>query len=202
MDYINAGEGENISAHREDQSDAEKKATMALTQLKELTYLISNHLGSPVDPDDHAEDVKVKKPASKKVDVFGVQFDEGPLGARSIPRGAAKPNKPQTMKKAYGKNKMGRDLTGAKYEKRGGDREPMESDVGPLGRGKKLGSKEPKSVQQSLPEMAASFSAIAQQVQSVNKLLGKLVEQEGSTKVSAKKVNRPADDDKPTEELY
>ena len=183
MDYTNLGEGENISAHREGQSDAEKKATIALSQLRELTYLISNHLGSPVDPDLHAEDVKIQKPASKKLDVFGVQFDDGPLGPRSIPRGAAKPNKPQTMKKAYGRNTMERDLTGAKYEKRGGDREPM-------------------SVQQSLPEMAASFAAIAQQVQSVNKLLGKLVEQEGSTEVSAKKVNRPADDDKPTEELY
>ncbi len=202
MDYTNAGEGENISAHREGQSDAEKKATLALTQLKELTYLISNHLGSPVDPDDDAEDVKVKKPASKKVDVFGVQFDEGPLGARSIPRGAAKPNKPQTMKKAYGRREMERDFTGSKYEKRGGDREPMEDDAGPMSRGKRLGGKEPKSVQQCLPEMAASFAAIAQQVQSVNKLLGKLVEQEGSTKVSAKKVNRPADDDKPTEEMY
>ena len=202
MDYTNAGEGENISAHREGQSDAEKKATLALTQLKELTYLISNHLGSPVDPDDDAEDVKVKKPASKKVDVFGVQFDEGPLGARSIPRGAAKPNKPQTMKKAYGRREMERDFTGSKYEKRGGDREPMEDDAGPMSRGKRLGGKEPKSVQQSLPEMAASFAAIAQQVQSVNKLLGKLVEQEGSTKFSEKKVNSPADDDKPTEEMY
>ena len=202
MDYTNLGEGENISAHREGQSDAEKKATIALSQLRELTYLISNHLGSPVDPDEHAEDVKIQKPASKKLDVFGVQFDDGPLGPRSIPRGAAKPNKPQTMKKAYGRNNMDRDLTGAKYEKRGGDREPMEDDAGPMSRGKKIGGKEPKSVQQSLPEMAASFAAIAQQVQSVNKLLGKLVEQEGSTKVSARKVNRPADDDKPTEELY
>ena len=78
----------------------------------------------------------------------------------------------------------------------------MEDDAGPMSRGKRLGGKEPKSVKQSLPEMAASFAAIAQQVQSVNKLLGKLVEQEGSTEVSAKKVNRPADDDKPTEELY
>ena len=104
MDYTNLGEGENISAHREGQSDAEKKATMALSQLRELTYLISNHLGSPVDPDEHAEDVKIQKPASKKLDVFGVQFDDGPLGPRSIPRGAAKPNKPQTMKKAYGRN--------------------------------------------------------------------------------------------------
>jgi hypothetical protein len=50
--------------------------------------------------------------------------------------------------------------------------------------------------------MAASFKAIAQQVESVNKLLGKLVEQEASTEVSAKVANRPADDDKPTEELY
>ena len=68
-----------------------------------------------------------------------------------------------------------------------------------MDRGETLG--EP-SVKESLPEMAASFKAIAEQVKNVNTLLGKLVEQEASTEVSAKVANRPADDDKPTEELY
>ena len=199
MDYNNLGENENLSAHRAEQSDAEKKVSMALTQLRDLTTLISNHLGSPVDPDEHAEDVKVNKPKSKKVDVFGVQFDDGPLGPRSIPRGAAKPNKPMTMKKAFGDKELKRDLTGQKYTMRGADREPMEDDAGPMDRGETLG--EP-SVKESLPEMAASFKAIAEQVKNVNTLLGKLVEQEASTEVSAKVANRPADDDKPTEELY
>ena len=201
MEYSNLGEDENLSAHRADQSDAEKKVSMALTQLRDLTTLISNHLGSPVDPDEHAENVKVNKPSSKKVDVFGVHFDDGPLGPRSIPRGAAKPNKPQTMKKAFGDKELDRDLTGQKYVKRGADREPMDDEAGPMDRGQELGEGKP-SVKETLPQMAASFKAIAQQVQSVNKLLGKLVEQEASTEVSAKVANRPADDDKPTEELY
>ena len=199
MEYSNLGEDENLSAHRADQSDAEKKVSMALTQLRDLTTLISNHLGSPVDPDEHAENVKVNKPSSKKVDVFGVHFDDGPLGPRSIPRGAAKPNKPQTMKKAFGDKELDRDLTGQKYVKRGADREPMDDEAGPMDRGPEMGQ---ASVKETLPQMAASFKAIAQQVQSVNKLLGKLVEQEASTEVSAKVANRPADDDKPTEELY
>ena len=200
MEYNNLGENENLSAHRADQSDAEKKVSMALTQLRDLGTLISNHLGSPVDPDEHAEDVKVNKPKSKKVDVFGVQFEDGPLGPRSIPRGAAKPNKPMTMKKAYGRENMDRDLSGQKYVGRGADREPMDDEAGPMDRGPKMG--EDASVKESLPEMAASFKAIAEQVKNVNTLLGKLVEQEASTEVPAKVANRPADDDKPTEELY
>ena len=57
------GEHENLSTHRTDQGDAERIVTQALTQLRDLTHLISNHLGSPVDPED-AEDVKVNKPTS------------------------------------------------------------------------------------------------------------------------------------------
>lgn len=199
MDYNNLGENENLSAHRADQSDAEKKVSMALTQLRDLTTLISNHLGSPVDPDKDAEDVKANKPSSKEVDVFGVQFDDGPLGPRSIPRGAGKPNSFQKISKATRSNDPMRDLSGQKYTMRGADREPMDDDAGPMDRGETLG--EP-SVKESLPEMAASFKAIAEQVKNVNTLLGKLVEQEASTEVSAKVANRPADDDKPTEELY
>lgn len=202
MEYDNLGESENLSAHRDAQSDAEKKVSMALTQLRDLTTLISNHLGSPADPDEHAEDVKVNKPASKKVDVFGVQYDDGPLGPRSIPRGAAKPNKPATMKKAYGRGKLNRDLAGQKYVGRGADREPMDDEAGPMERGPVMGKKRKPSVKESLPEMAASFKAIAEQVKSVNALLGKLVEQEASTKVSAKRANRPQDEDEPTKDRF
>lgn len=201
MDYDNMGEHENLSTHRTDQGDAERIVTQALTQLRDLTHLISNHLGSPVDPED-AEDVKVNKPTSKKVDVFGVQYDDGPLGPRSIPRGAAKPNKPATMKKAYGRGKLNRDLAGQKYVGTGADREPMDDEAGPMERGPVMGKKRKPSVKESLPEMAASFKAIAEQVKSVNMLLGKLVEQEASTKVSAKRANRPQDEDEPTKDRF
>jgi hypothetical protein len=201
MDYDNMGEHENLSTHRTDQGDAERIVTQALTQLRDLTHLISNHLGSPVDPED-AEDVKVNKPTSKKVDVFGVQYDDGPLGPRSIPRGAAKPNKPTTMKKAYGRGKVDRDLAGQKYLGRGADREPMDDEAGPMERGPVMGKKRKPSVKESLPEMAASFKAIAEQVKNVNMLLGKLVEQEASTEVSAKRANRPQDEDEPTKDRF
>tara|TARA_R100000458_G_C8260303_1_gene235891 strand:- start:818 stop:1417 length:600 start_codon:yes stop_codon:yes gene_type:complete len=199
MDFKNIGENENLTAHREGQSDAEKKATIALTQLRDLTHLISNHLGSPVDPEHEAKDVKINKPTSKKVDVFGVQFDDGPLGARSIPRGAAKPNAPQKISKAWPrKNNEDRDFTGNKYEKRGGDREPMEDDVGPLGRGD---MEDEPSVTDSLPALSDSVKQIGAQLKTVSSLLNKLIEQENTVTVSGKKGNTPQDVDEPTKEF-
>tara|TARA_R100000315_G_scaffold62510_1_gene44667 strand:+ start:5081 stop:5872 length:792 start_codon:yes stop_codon:yes gene_type:complete len=101
-------------ARKKDLSDGERMLTLMLSQLDELEYHINNALGSGVGD---AEIVKPKKQSGQKVDVMGGTqvTDDSSLGNKQLPRFAAKPSKPNTVKKPA--VKKSRDYTGSSLNK-------------------------------------------------------------------------------------
>jgi Fe-S cluster assembly scaffold protein SufB len=109
----------------------DEQTTAVITSLVELLGHISNHLGSPINFDD--KPIKINKPKSKKVDVGGTLFNDEPLGSKSLPRQAGKPNKPQSISKESKPVNMDytSSVTGGMFEKEDIDEavdEVMQSD--------------------------------------------------------------------------
>ena len=112
-------------ARIKDLSDGERMLTLMLSHLDELEYQINNALGSGVS------DVEIVKPKNKKgekVDVMGGTqvTDDSSLGNKQLPRFAAKPSKPNTIKKPA--VKKSRDFTGDSISKNGRWEEEEEND--------------------------------------------------------------------------
>lgn len=120
MDDIENG----LFAPSDKMGDRERLLTTSLSNLRELTILITNQLGSLVDPED-AVDVKAKKQKGVKDDMLSGQNvgDKTTLGNRSLPRHAAKPGQPLTYSKPKNYLTKSRDFTGDSISKNG-DRNP------------------------------------------------------------------------------
>ena len=104
-----------LVARTENLTDGEKMLTTMMTKLDELDYLITNALGYM--PNNVPEHIKAKNKKGEKVDVMsGTQVtDNTSLGNKTIPRHAAKPNAPTTVKKPA--VKKSRDYTGSSLSK-------------------------------------------------------------------------------------
>tara|TARA_R110000824_G_scaffold56950_4_gene155333 strand:- start:746 stop:1396 length:651 start_codon:yes stop_codon:yes gene_type:complete len=114
MDDVEDG----LFAPSDSMSDRERKLTTSLSGLRELTILITNQLGSIVDPED-AVDVKAKKQKGEKDDMLSGQNvgDKSTLGNRSLPRHAAKPGEPKVYSKPKNYLTKSKDFTGDSINK-------------------------------------------------------------------------------------
>lgn len=105
-------EGITMDFHEHEHGD--EKTAAVITQLVEILGHISNALGTGID---FTTPPITKKPTSKKVDVGGQMFNDEPLGNKSLPRMAAKPNNPQSITKAPSIRYTGKDFTGSSLNK-------------------------------------------------------------------------------------
>ena len=179
----------------------DEQTTAVLTSLVELLGHISNHLGSPINFGD--KPVKINKPKSKKIDVGGTLFNDEPLGSKSLPRQAGKPNKPQSISKESKPviiDYTG-SVTGNMFEKEDIDEavdEVMQSDTEKLafglgavaGRtavGSALSDDEKKSMN------AMSTSEGKQLLQLLEEAVEKLSKFMSTTRIPAQSAQRPSD---------
>jgi len=141
MDDIENG----LYAPSDDMGDRERHLTTSLSNLRELTILITNQLGSTVDP-ENAIINKPKKQTGKKEDMLTGQqvTDDSTMGNRSLPRFAAKPGQPVTYSKPDNYLTKSRDFTGSSISKDNGSRNPDREKPMPEDFEEELGSDEEK----------------------------------------------------------
>mgnify|MGYP003676710845 CR=1 FL=1 len=199
-----------LFAPSDNMGDRERLLTTSLSNLRELTIMITNQLGSIVDP-EKAVDVKAKKQKGTKDDMLSGQNvgDKSTLGNRSLPRHAGKPGKPITFNKPKNYLTKSKDFTGDVISKNGNrnpEREKPEGIVeeedddienfGPLGLiADALDGKEKKSLDSNEVEMLTNLKQLLGPLKEIstmaNALIGALDKKNRTTVASQSQVLTP-----------
>ena len=202
-----------LFAPSDEMGDRERHLTSSLINLRELTIMITNQLGSIVDP-ENAIDVKAKKQKGVKDDMLSGQNvgDKSTLSNRSLPRHAAKPGKPMTFNKPKNYLTKSKDFTGDVISKNGERDNPDRSKPMPdefeddtekfLGIVSTLADDERKSLDSEEVEMLGKLKEMvstAQEAVSTAQDTIKLLEKKNRTQVASQaQVLTPQDMKAPT----